>query len=290
MSGLLGRTPATASRRRRRGPHRRLGAARAPRRLSRSTRCRCGWSAFAALAAFGLAHWACCVAGRSGRADAVVLLVATGGGALLALLGRAPHPPGPRAPARAGRRDRDAGARADGGRPARAPAAARALGRVLRRPRPRPCGHPVDRVALRRARRVGPPDGAARRRRRSSRSPRCSPSGRLAARRRGAAGRWASSTLLLSLRHVGGRARSRRAGAPRARAARRWWPPGCGCRGCRAARRASRRRGGAAAWGCSSLPLAAALDRTSAWWDYRLELVRGRQGPHASTGTTPTGR
>ena len=90
MSGLLGRTPATAPAG---GPGRIdvSGPATAatavpvdplPMRLV----------AFAGLAAFGIAHWGMLVVDAPAGRMLVMLLVATGGGALLALLGRAPIP------------------------------------------------------------------------------------------------------------------------------------------------------------------------------------------------------
>ena len=90
MSGLLGRTPATAPAG---GPGRIdvSGPARAaaavpvdplPMRLV----------AFAGLAAFGVAHWGMLVVDAPAGRMLLMLLIATGGGAVLALIGRAPIP------------------------------------------------------------------------------------------------------------------------------------------------------------------------------------------------------
>ena len=51
-----------------------------------------GLVAFAALAAFGAAHWATLVVNPSAGRTLLVVLVATGGAAALGLLGRAPLP------------------------------------------------------------------------------------------------------------------------------------------------------------------------------------------------------
>ena len=90
MSGMLGRTPATAPAG---GPGRIdvAGPARAatavpvdplPMRLV----------AFAGLAGFGVAHWGMLVVDAPAGRMLLMLLVATGGGAVLALIGRAPIP------------------------------------------------------------------------------------------------------------------------------------------------------------------------------------------------------
>jgi transglutaminase-like putative cysteine protease len=90
MSGLLGRTPAPAG----------AGAPASPPPAStaRSATAVATDSfvlrlvAFAALAAFGTAHWAALVADAPVGRSLLVVLVATGGAAVLGLLGRAPLP------------------------------------------------------------------------------------------------------------------------------------------------------------------------------------------------------
>ena len=179
--------------------------------------------------------------------------------------------------ARAARRDRDAGPRADGGRATRAPAPARALGRALRRPRPRPRGHPGDRVALRRVRRVDPPDGAAGR----ARLPRDRRAAHLLAGPRAApacCGSWAWSRCSCSTAPPWP-STTRRAARCAGSCCSCWWAPGCGCRASSAARRASPPR-----WCERRGPLPAARGRARRRSRLvglpRLELVRRRQGPH----------
>jgi transglutaminase-like putative cysteine protease len=88
VSGLLGRTPATAG-----GPAP-LDAGTAARATAAVTADSLAMRlvAFSALAAFALAHWGALVVDAPTGRMLLVLLVATGGGAAIGLLGRAPLP------------------------------------------------------------------------------------------------------------------------------------------------------------------------------------------------------
>ena len=148
-------------------------------------------------------------------------------------------------------------------------------------------GHPHGDLALRRPRGLGPAGDPARR-------PAAAHGGRRAvvlARPRAAPRRAPRSGLLLrcscsTASRSPSTTRARRCSAVSCCSCS--WRPGCGCRGCAAARRvAAAGRWRSWAWlPCRSPTASTARER---WWTTVVEPVR-RQGRSASTGTTPTAR
>ena len=244
--------------------------------------------AFSALGGFAAAHWGAFVTDPPvGRM--LLVLARCHGRRRRARAARPRADPAPRRPRR-GRRDRrrDAGARPDGGRPARQAAPPGALGRAVRRPRPRPRGSADRGLALRRRgiRGSGSPCCSAR--------PPCSRSRAVLAfwpARRGTHALRAAGLFALLLMY-GTAVAERDPGQPALRglvllvllAAWLWLP--------RLPRREAVLAGVVvASVGVLSLPVAAALDTDRAWWDYHGRGAgSGRARSSRSTGTTPTAR